>query len=259
MQSAGYDHLTEVPPGRRVAVSHQKPVRQPSEAGIEVSSMNAGAPGRFPVMLTKTDMAYWQVRQEILEGTLPPGTSLDQEALALRLGLSTTPVREALRRLESERLVVGRAHRDTVVADLSLEVLEDTYVVRLTLDPLAVSLAAKEASDAQLEAMATQANKQASDDPVGRLHHNRELHRVIYTACGNKVLIEVLELLWDRSDRYRYITITEEGHEHSPHDEHMAILDAVTSRDGVRAAQLMRDHVERSLQTIRQSPQIANK
>lgn len=206
-----------------------------------------------PVILTKTDMAYWQVRQEILDGTLAPGTSLDQEALAARLGLSTTPVREALRRLESERLVVGRAHRDTFVAELSREVLEDTYAVRLNLDPLAVSLAAKFAKPEELEAISRLAHNEISDDPTEQLQQNRVLHRAIYCASGNDVLIEMLDLLWDRTDRYRLITIKEERDTDKTRHEHVEIADAVTARNGRLAAKLMTAHISKSFELIQKS------
>ena len=204
-----------------------------------------------PVILTKTDMAYWQVRQEILDGTLAPGTSLDQEALATRLGLSTTPVREALRRLESERLVIGRAHRDTFVAELSRELLADTYDVRLTLDPMAVSLATKAAKNAELQVIGDLARVQPSDDPVEQLQQNRALHRAIYSACGNEVLIGVLDLLWDRSDRYRLITIKEERDPTYLRHEHVGIADAVTARNGRLAARLTKAHLMKSFQLIK--------
>lgn len=205
------------------------------------------------MILTKTDMAYWQVRQEILDGTLPPGTSLDQEALATRLGLSTTPVREALRRLESERLVVGRAHRDTFVAELSHDLLEDTYAVRLKLDPLAVSMAAKSAKPEQLEAITELAKITPSEDPAEQLQHNRALHRAIYSACGNEVLIEILEQLWDRSDRYRLLTIRAEGDPAKVRDEHVEIADALAARNGKLAAKLMTAHLNNSYELIRRS------
>lgn len=206
-----------------------------------------------PVILTKADMAYWQVRREILDGTLAPGTSLDQEALAIRLGLSTTPVREALRRLESEKLVVGRAHRDTFVADLSQEVLADTYAVRMNLDPLAVSLAAKNATPEDLQFIGDLARQQPSDDPAEQLQHNRALHRAIYYSCGNDVLSEILDLLWDRSDRYRMITIREERDPEKLRSEHVEIADAVTARNAKFAAKLMTAHITASYELIRQS------
>src|ERR1700692_4179432 len=101
--------------------------------------------------VTKTDLAYLQIRQMILEGELPPGISLDQEALAQSLGLSTTPVREALRRLESERLVLSRAQPGQVGGPRPLATKEKVFSVRLSLDPLAASLAAAHADDSERE------------------------------------------------------------------------------------------------------------
>src|ERR1700691_6318732 len=127
----------------------QKPESSPyvDEFAIWSSPYDVRAPRRA---LTKVDVAYELLRNEIFQATLAPGTSLDQEAIASRLGLSTTPVREALRRLESEKLVISRSHRDTIVAPVSLDLVEKTYAVRLSLDPVAVGLAADKATDEQL-------------------------------------------------------------------------------------------------------------
>jgi DNA-binding GntR family transcriptional regulator len=209
-----------------------------------------------PAILTKTDMAYWQVRQEILDGTLAPGISLDQEALADRLGLSTTPVREALRRLESERLVVSRAHRDTYVAELSQEVLADTYAIRLKLDPLAVSLAAKSAEPADLETIGELARVRPSGDTTEQLRQNRAFHRAVYVSCGSEVLTEILDLLWDRSDRYRLLSIREERDPAKLRSEHVEIADAVVAGDGRLAARLMTAHITRSYGLIMESLQL---
>src|SRR6202000_1927950 len=131
--------------------------------------------------VTKNELAYLQIREKILEGDLPPEMSLDREALARPLGLSTTPVREALRRLESERLVYTRAHRDTVVASASPEDLENVYRVRLHLDPLAAALAAKNASSE----VRAKLKKTLEIDPhmtaTEELDFNRTLHREIYS------------------------------------------------------------------------------
>lgn len=206
-----------------------------------------------PRVLTKADMAYWEVRGEILDGTLPPGTSIDQEALASRLGLSTTPVREALRRLESERLVVGRAHRDTVVAGLSQKLMDDTNAVRVHLDPLAAALAAESARPEELAEIAELARAATSDNPAEQLHRNRALHRAIYVACANEVLIEILDPLWDRIDRYRLITIKEQRDAARLRAEHIELADALVARDGDLAAELMREHITGAHERIRKT------
>ncbi|MDX6356003.1 MAG: hypothetical protein QOF98_2906, partial [Streptomyces sp.] len=178
--------------------------------------------------VTKTDLAYLQIRKKILEGELAPETSLDQEALAKWLGLSTTPVREALRRLESERLVVSRAHRDTVVAPLSLDTVEEVYAVRLSLDPLAVALAAARATDAERATfLALAQEKPVAGDPVSHVTVNRRLHRAIYVASGNVVLIGLLDSLWDLSDRGRVIISKDNAALKIAESEHSGIVSAV--------------------------------
>lgn len=212
-------------------------------------------PGSAQVPLrpvTKTDVAYLQIRQKIMEGDLPPEMSLDQEALAQSLGLSTTPVREALRRLESERLVVSRAHRDTVVAPLSLGIMEEVYAVRLSLDPLAVSLAAAHADDSERERIRTLSRQHPpEDDLVSSVYFNRHLHRSIYAASGNTTLAEILDSLWDLSDRYRLIISKSVAGIAMAGEEHSAIVSAVTGGSPDRAAKLMREHVAASLNQIR--------
>jgi DNA-binding GntR family transcriptional regulator len=205
--------------------------------------------------LTKADMAYRQVRAEIVEGALPAGTPIDQEALAARLGLSTTPVREALRRLESEGLVVSRPHRDTVVAPLTKQQLEDTYTVRLALDPLAIAIAARHASDAELQTVKELSQQATADtDPVTQMYKNRTLHRAMYRACGNAVLIQMLDALWDSSDRYRLSTLHDDQTVHRAHVEHSAIAEAMIERRADDAAELMRQHVADSLERMQQAP-----
>jgi DNA-binding GntR family transcriptional regulator len=202
--------------------------------------------------VTKTDLAYLQIRKKILEGELPPDMSLDQEALAQSLGLSTTPVREALRRLESERLVVSRAHRDTVVAPLSLHAVEEVFNVRLSLDPLAASLAAAHADDSEKERIRELARIQPpGDDALTLVYFNRRLHRSIYAASGNSTLVEILDSLWDLSDRYRVIISKTASGLAMAGNEHPAIISAVTDGGPDRAAKLMREHVAASLNQIR--------
>jgi DNA-binding GntR family transcriptional regulator len=202
--------------------------------------------------VTKNELAYLQIREKILEGELPPETSLDQEALARSLGLSTTPVREALRRLESERLVISRAHRDTVVAPLSLANVEEVFRVRLALDPLAASLAATHAGDQERERIrALSREHPPQDDPVAAVRFNRRLHRSIYAACGNTTMVEILDSLWDLSDRCRVIISKRATGLAMAADEHPAIVLAVTGGSPDRAAKLMREHVAASLNQIR--------
>lgn len=92
--------------------------------------------------LTKAEAVYRETRWRVLTGALPPGTPVNQAELAAEFRMSPTPIREALRRLESEGLVVFIAHTMVTVSPLDLKELDDLYVIRVALDPLAGRLAA---------------------------------------------------------------------------------------------------------------------
>jgi DNA-binding GntR family transcriptional regulator len=179
---------------------------------------------------------------------------LDQEALAVAHGLSTTPVREALNRLESEGLVVNRPHRRTVVAPMSRTLVQETYRVRLSLDPLAAGLTAEHASEFDVADIFELASRAPEADPVHALHANRKLHQAIYWACGNPVLAQILDMLYDRSDRYRMMTLKAAGTIGLAHDEHLSIALAIKERDAEKAAALMHQHTATSLNRIQAAP-----
>lgn len=209
----------------------------------------------LPMAMTKADRAYQLIRRDVIEGKLPAGMPLDQESLAAEHGLSTTPVREALNRLESEGLVINRPHRRTVVAPLSTRAVAETYTVRLALDPLAASLAATNASEAEVERIMALAKRAPEHDPVAALHRNRMLHRAIYAACGNEILIGTLDGLWDRSDRYRLMTLGDSDQLHAAHDDHLLIAEAVRDHDAEKAAELTRAHIAHSLDHLVEVPE----
>jgi DNA-binding GntR family transcriptional regulator len=196
--------------------------------------------------LTKTDAAYSELRARILDGTLPPGSVLDQDTIASQLGLSTTPVREALRRLESESLVVMAAHREARIATLTREELEDIYDVRLALDPLAARLATEHATDEQIAAARDALEWTGVSVAEVMLEGNRRFHRAIYNSSGNDALLAILEGLWDRSDRYRMALLrTDDGRREADAD-HQEIFEAFANRDAVLVERLMYEHLARS-------------
>jgi DNA-binding GntR family transcriptional regulator len=195
--------------------------------------------------LTKTDHAYYWIRERILAGELEPGQTLDQERLAEIIGVSPTPLREAMRRLESEQLVVNRAHHVAIVAPVSLDILNEVYEVRFELEPRAAQLAAQHGSDEQLaEIAALIAEPPTEQDPMTLLYYNGGIHRMIYRASGNSVLIRILDQMSDLVDRYRAITFREDPQVIYGHSDHVDIADALLARDGRRVAKLMRDHLE---------------
>jgi DNA-binding GntR family transcriptional regulator len=194
------------------------------------------------VYKSKAHAAYQELRALILSGELEGGTPLNQEQLAAELGVSTTPLREALRSLESEGLVKSRTHRDVIVAPLDPHELLEIYDVRGHLDALAARLAAHNLDDearAEIEKAAREL-AEPHDDPVAA---NRKFHRAIYLASKNSVLIEVLEALWNRSDRYRRFSRPMATREDVV-AEHQKLADVVLGGDANAAEELMRAHIQ---------------
>jgi DNA-binding GntR family transcriptional regulator len=199
---------------------------------------------------TKADAVYAELRARIIEARLLPGARLDQETLASSLGVSTTPLREALRRLESERLVQRAAHREVMIAPLSRAELAELYEVRADVDVLAVRLAAGRASPADLAESRVMLEMTDQGENLANLKANRAFHRSLYLSSRNGVLIEMLDWLWDRSDRYRFVLADESQELTSARREHAAILAAISAGDGDLAAKLMRHHLVGSRATI---------
>ncbi|WP_229052419.1 GntR family transcriptional regulator [Aeromicrobium sp. Leaf350] len=206
-----------------------------------------------PTFLSKGDIAYAALREQILSGALPAGERLSQYEIADQLGISITPLREAVRRLTGEGLIVLDTHRDARVARMDVTEARELFETRRALDPAAAELAATNRTDDDVAAM-----RAALEDlvPVTRdwgehaLRAHRALHRTIYAASHNTVMIRVLDDIWDKSDRYRRIGLRlPTGAEPRTRDfqEHEELVDLVVAGDGAAAAELMRAHIDRSL------------
>ncbi|MCF6472138.1 GntR family transcriptional regulator [Nonomuraea sp. MG754425] len=202
---------------------------------------------------TKADFAYLRVKELILSGALLPGSVIAQAQLAREIGISTTPLREALRRLKSEGLVELDAHRDARVAPLAAEEARDLLELRRSLDPLAVALAAERRTKADIVAMraAHEGLQPLPGNPAyGQFVIHRTFHRALYSASHNDLLIQTLDGLWDKADRYRRLALEVERDQatrDSKAAQHEALLEYVIAGDAESAAAVMREHIDTSL------------
>lgn len=204
--------------------------------------------------LTKNAYAYEELRRRILAGDLAAGQTISQEQLAVELGVSTTPLREALRRLDAEGLVTLASHRDARVTELDAAEARSLFEIRENLDPLAAKLAAGRRTDADVETIEAALRGleplSASTGFEALLAH-RAFHRSVYTASHNPLLSSLLEGLWDKADRYRQVGL--QSTPDSPEDrervrrEHIAIAEAVIAGDAREAERTMKKHVLGSL------------
>jgi DNA-binding GntR family transcriptional regulator len=200
---------------------------------------------------SKSAAVYEELRRRILSAAIAPGTAINQEQLAAELGVSTTPLREALRRLESDGLVTLLAHREAIVSPLDPTELAAVYEVRESLDPLAAALAAERHTDAEAKAIRKAADRARRPGREDHLTVNRRYHMAIYGASHNSVLIETLDALWDRSDRYRR-AVGFMATEPTIQQEHEAIAAAVLARQPDESARLMRAHIGRTRAAFQQ-------
>jgi DNA-binding GntR family transcriptional regulator len=210
--------------------------------------MNASSSG-FAV---KSDLAYNVVRNRILTNEYAPGSSFNQAQLAVDLQISTTPLREALRRLQSEGLVQLGPHRDAIVTALSVEEARDLLELRLAVDPLAAGLAAERRTREDIAAIRAASEIEALPEhpDVEQLIAHRRFHQAIYAASHNDLLIATLDSLWDKSDRYRLEALRSDRNEEERRQknaEHQELMLCVIGGDTARASQIMRQHIQSSL------------
>ena len=205
---------------------------------------------------TKADGAYLELRNQILLGTLEPGSRVDYLQLSASLGVSITPLREALRRLESDHLVIRSAHRDVVIAPLTRTEADELLAVRQELDLLAARLAAAQMTPDELararQLVARQDDQEAvrylreAGIPVavgGLLTVNRAFHRMVYCGSHNQVLIQYRDAISTRTERY--VIMARQIHTVPPEAFlllHEKLLTALAARDAEAATELMRAH-----------------
>lgn len=200
-------------------------------------------PGSHP--RTAQQLAYEVVRREILRGNLTPGTRLTQGEIAARLSLSTTPVREALRRLASEDLVRIDAHRGAIVRGVDKEELREIYEIRLLLEPLAMRKAAVRITEEDLDRAERLWDQMNDTRDLGHwAETNREFHAVFAAAAASPTLIRIVGSLRDSATNYvRWLSVADPGLPARANREHRLLLDACRSRDADRAATVEMEHL----------------
>jgi DNA-binding GntR family transcriptional regulator len=195
-------------------------------------------------------LAYDQVRAMILAGDLTPGSRLAQADLAERLGVSRTPVREALRRLAGEGLVEFHANRGFWTADLGLEAVLRRLEVRLLLEPGIAALAAERRREEDLlDLEGAIAREVEASDAAGAHDASRQFHVVLARTTGNVELERTLESLWivEVGRRLMARRAAVEDWRERDVDEHRGILAALQAGAAESAAELMKRHVRDAL------------
>jgi DNA-binding GntR family transcriptional regulator len=215
----------------------------------------AGKPSRQSVR----QETYERLKSMILTGKLRPSERLSENRLAERIGVSRTPLREALMKLEEEGLVVGQRNIGYTVVDLNIEAVCDLLVVREALDACAAELACKTATEEdferirQLIAEMVEIHKVKKSRPIDvarDLELGIRIHKVIAESTRNVALIKTTEQIYQQLQLALWLEVLWVEIEDTGLDEHRAIAQAIFARDGVAAAKAARKHVRSSLQNM---------
>ncbi len=201
-------------------------------------------PGTEPESLG--EQAYIALRQKIVRLDFAPGDVLRENELQESLGLGRTPIREALLRLQREHFVTVIPRRGMFVSGIEVEELSMLFETRAVLEPYAARLAALRGTPAQwddMEATLEQTGNTGLDDEA-QLALDRRCHEIIWTASGNRFLLDTLDMLYAQSDRLWHLYLSDVADMQHAVDEHQAILAALRSGDGDTVATLVETHVQ---------------
>ena len=213
---------------------------------------------RMDEYLPLRDVVFNTLRQAILKGELRPGERLMEIQLANKLGVSRTPVREAIRKLELEGLVLMIPRKGAEVAEITRQDMEDVLEVRTALEELSVKDACDHITDAQLSELKKASNefKKAlleGKDLVTCADADMHFHDVILSATNNRRLIQMLNNLSEQMYRYRMEYLKDERTHKTLIEEHDAIRRALKKHDKVKAGAAIRVHIDNQKRSILES------
>jgi len=197
---------------------------------------------------SKKDLVVAVIREAILSGELEPGARLLQDDLAERLQVSSTPVREALRQLESEGILQSTPNRGVRVAEVDFQAVREIYLIRADLEALATRMAVPRLTPddlRQLRALEAQIEALIRRNELKELRRlNYELHILIYQAAGLPELLKIIRSLWTKFPWDTLHVLPNRAFMSA--GEHTRLIEALAAGDADRAAQLMREHIETS-------------
>lgn len=229
---------------------------------MAASSSTRSTEGETPTLalaqpVSRGDQVRDAIQSAILDARLPQGTALVERELSAMLGVSKTPIREALKQLQSSGLVVATAYQGIRVRVLDAAIVREVTDARISVEPEAVRLAttlrgAAPHPDARRTLRET-ADLIAEDDTAGLGLKNREFHRALYAESGNDLLIDFLDKVQALSTFIATAGWRAEPTYESEDAEHRGILDAFEQGDGDAARDLLRTHISTSATTLLRS------
>ena len=194
--------------------------------------------------------AYGLILEAIDVGIYKPGSRLVESELAERFGVSRTPIREALQRLETQSLLT-RDGRSLIVASLDHNQMAELYVVRTELEGLAARLAAQHASVEEINVLQQMidADRERVSDAAALARSNKRFHKQLHLASHNRFLVQQLDLVYRSMALLATASLAVEGRGPVALDEHQAIVSAISDRDGSAAHEAVKRHLSEAFVT----------
>ena len=200
------------------------------------------------------EVIFNTLREAIIVGELKPGERLMEVQLADKMGVSRTPVREAIRKLELEGLVEMLPRKGAHVADLSVKDIMDVLEVRSTLDGLASYLSAQRITDEETKELKHVLNQFVNyvekDNLQGSIKKDVEFHDIIYRSSRNDKLIQITNNLREQVQRFRVIYMKDYSSSRELIQEHMDIYEAISGRDCTAAMSIAHRHIKNQEEAI---------
>lgn len=209
------------------------------------------------------EIVFETIREAIISGHLKPGERLMEVQLAEELGVSRTPVREAIRKLELEGFLVMVPRKGAYVAGISLKDIADVFEIRASMESLAAGLAAERITEEELEKLerilVSVAESADQNDLDGIVNTDTDFHDIIYRASRNERLIQIISNLREQIQRFRATSLTFPGRMKVAVEEHRKLVEAISERNVALAQALAQEHVENAensmLEVLEQSGQ----
>lgn len=200
------------------------------------------------------DQVFEHIERDILSGKYERGEIITENKLSAELGVSRTPIREALRRLEQEHLI-EESGKGSIVIGISEKDLEDIFLIRKQLECLAASMAAKNHTDEQLaelkETLELQEFYVTKADTEHVKYMDNKFHRILYKLTGSTVFYDTLVPLHRKIQKYRRASLQSKSRATESVLEHRRIYEAIASRDGDLAAKTVLEHIENAYNHIK--------
>lgn len=200
------------------------------------------------------ELVFESLREAIIQGRLKPGERLMEIQMADEMGVSRTPVREAIRKLELEGFVVMIPRKGAYVSGISVKDIVDVFEVRAALEALAAGLAAERITDEELEELErtlVQISEHSDKDDLGAIVETDIIfHDLIYRACRNERLVQIITHLKEQIQRFRTTSLSQPGRSKDALGEHRGIVEAISERNVEVAQNLARDHIENAEQSL---------